>query len=91
LKNTKDQKIPIQKLSLKYGIPRSSLKDHFEHPKRFCKRGSKPALNEMEETSLVNWIDEMLNRRFAVIRKLIKAKVKQALPNLKCSNGWWSR
>ena len=75
----KDEKMALRKASLKYGIPKSTLFDHYSGKVKGCKRGPSTVLSEVEEDKLAQWAINMSEIDYGRTREQVIEMVKTIL------------
>ncbi len=72
----KDEKMALRKASLKYGIPKSTLFDHYSGKVKGCKRGPSTVV---EEDKLAQWAINMSEIDYGYTREQVIEMVKTIL------------
>lgn len=81
----------VYNVSKRYGIPERTLRYHREKgtdAEEFT-GGKRSSLGSGLEKALGSWVDEMVDRGFAVDRMMINQKARFLNPSLRCSNRWF--
>ena len=73
----KDHHASFREASQTYGIPKSTLHDHYSGKSKRSKRGPTPYLTECEEQELVDWAVEMGRIGYGRTREQMSMMVKK--------------
>lgn len=97
IQNNEDT-LPVRKIAEKYGIPRTTLRLHRDHPGHKTSMGPMPILTHLEEGKLEEWIITCARKGFPRNKENILDSVQKFLeenprPNSFLNNrpgiGWW--
>ena len=75
----KEERMSFREAALAYGIPKSTLHDHYSGKVKGTKRGPATVLSEAEESMLVEWALEMAKIGYGRTREQISEMVKRLL------------
>ena len=75
----KEERMSFREAALAYGIPKSTLHDHYLGKVKGTKRGPATVLSEAEESMLVEWALEMAKIGYGRTREQISEMVKRLL------------
>ena len=75
----KEDKVSFREAALAYGIPKSTLHDHYSGKVKGTKRGPTTVLSAAEESMLVEWALEMAKIGYGRTREQITEMVRQLL------------
>ena len=71
--------VPIRTAARTYGIPKSTLHDHYSQKVKSSKRGPQTVLSEAEESKLANWAVKMVKIGYGRTKEQMSETVKRIL------------
>ena len=98
LSMVKEQHMSFREAAQTYGIPKSTLHDHYSGKVKGCKTGPSPYLTEAEEQQLADWAIEMGKIGYGCTREQISLMVQKPLDkdgrqnpflNNRPGKDWW--
>ena len=72
----KEERMSFRQAALAYGVPKSTLHDHYSGKVQGTKRGPATVLSEAEESMLVEWALEMAKIGYGRTQEQISETVK---------------